>query len=115
MLSISTQMMLCEHFKLIAYNELEVFFLFLIFLLEFNFNYFLKLEVVRQVLSEQNDFDISQAYLYIAKGKNLKAALNADLIKEFLSNNDVHYKKHEINHLVRTYDSESNGWLNFFE
>ena len=73
------------------------------------------MEVIRQVLSEQNDFDISQAYLFIAKGKSLKTSLTADLIKEFLSNNDVHYKKNEINHLVRTFDSESNGCLNFFE
>jgi Ca2+-binding EF-hand superfamily protein len=73
------------------------------------------LEVIKQVLSEQQDFDVSQAYLYLSQGKNLKTPLTADSIKDFLSNNDLHYKKKEINRLIRTYDSESNGSLNFLE
>lgn len=112
MLSITTQVLLAEHLRLISELELDVYPILYPF---FIYKITIKLELIREVLSEQKQFDPATAFLALTHCKTFKTPLSPNDLHEFFLSNNSLCKPKEIARLIKCYDSNGNLHLSFQE
>ncbi len=72
-----------------------------------------QIEIVRQILCEQIDFEPYAAFRRI--DRNRKSVINALDLLAFLSDNKVHYAESDCRGFIKKYDIDGDGSLNFNE
>jgi len=72
-----------------------------------------QIEIVRQILCEQIDFEPYAAFRRIDRHR--KSTINALDILAFLSDNKVHYAESDCRGFIKKYDIDGDGSLNFNE
>ena len=96
MLSITSQILLAEHLRLISESELEV-------------------ELIREVLTEQKQFDPAQAFLSLTHSKTFRTPCSEENLQDFFANNSLPFKTKEVARLMKCYDSDGDLSLSFQE
>ncbi len=96
MLSITSQILLAEHLRLISECELEV-------------------ELIREVLTEQKQFDPAFAFLSLTHSRTFKTPCSHENLMDFFSANSLLFKTKEVLRLMKCYDSDGDLSLSFQE
>lgn len=110
MLSITTQILLAEHLRLISECELEV-----ILFPHPQYSLNLQVELIREVLSEQKSFDPSLAFLNLTQSQTFKIPLSCENLQDFFASNATTCKPKELSRLIHCYDSDGDLCLSFQE
>lgn len=72
-----------------------------------------QIEIIRQILCEQEDFEPYAAFKRIDRYK--KGVLNAVDIKSFLEDNKINFSEHDCDIFVQRYDIDGDGQLAYSE
>ena len=72
-----------------------------------------QIEIVRQILCEQVDFEPYAAFKRIDRPR--KGALDALDVVRFLEDNKVHYSENNCQAFIRRYDADNDGLLTYNE
>ena len=72
-----------------------------------------QIEIVRQILAEQKDFEPYAAFRRLDRLR--KAALSSADLVNFLADNSVYYTERQLRPVVRHYDQDGDGMLSYNE